>query len=59
MVTTHAELRALYQPDAHLRIELYAGYQWERNVGHVDGAARDGGFAGLACELSGWRLGRF
>ena len=59
VVTTHAELRALYQPDAHLRIELYGGYRWERNVGHVDGARRDGGFAGLACELSGWRLGRF
>ena len=58
-VTTHAELRARYQPDAHVQIQLYGGYQWARNAGHVDGARRDGGFAGLACELSGWRVGRF
>jgi hypothetical protein len=59
VVSTFTELRALYQPDAHLRIELYGGYRWERDSGHVDGATHDGGFVGLACELSGWRVGRF
>lgn len=61
VVTTRSEvdLSLLYQPDAHLRVELSGGYRWTENVDHVTGVDRDGGYVGLSAYLTGWRSGRF